>query len=92
MLIAFWIVVVGALVNQLTPNLFSPDPGTVAGNVVMVGGLVTAGQVSVPGPSPVRGSATGTPPAAARDLDSEVGRTTSRPPFIGLTPLTLESA
>ncbi|WP_328605196.1 hypothetical protein OG943_34975 [Amycolatopsis sp. NBC_00345] len=48
-LIAFWIVVVGALANQLTPNLLSHNPGTVAGNVVMVGGLVTAGVAGVIG-------------------------------------------
>ena len=48
-LIAFWIVVVGALANQLTPNLFSHNLGTVAGNVVMVGGLVTAGVAGVIG-------------------------------------------
>ena len=48
-LIAFWIVVVGALANQLTPNLFSANPGTVAGNVVMVIGLAAAGVAGVIG-------------------------------------------
>ncbi|SEP52286.1 hypothetical protein [Amycolatopsis saalfeldensis] len=48
-LIAFWIVVVGGLSNQLTPNLFSSNPGTVAGNVVMVVGLATAGIAGVIG-------------------------------------------
>jgi hypothetical protein len=46
-LIAFWIVVVGGLANQLTPNLFSSNPGTVAGNLVMSGGLVLAGVAGV---------------------------------------------
>ena len=41
-LISFWIVVGGGLAGQLTPNLFSSNPGTVVGNVVMVGGLLTA--------------------------------------------------
>lgn len=45
--IAFWIVVVGGLANQLTPNLFSPNPGTVAGNVIMAGGLLVAGVAGV---------------------------------------------
>jgi hypothetical protein len=48
-LIAFWIVVVGALANQLTPNLFSPNPGTVAGNLIMAAGLVLAGVAGVAG-------------------------------------------
>lgn len=46
-LIAFWIVVVGGLSNQLTPNLFSSNPGTVAGNVVMSLGLLEAGVAGV---------------------------------------------
>jgi hypothetical protein len=40
--IAFWIVGVGALAGQLTPNLTSNNPGTVAGNVVMAAGLILA--------------------------------------------------
>ena len=48
-LIAVWIVGVGGLANQLTPNLFSPNPGTVAGNVVMAVGLVLAGVAGVAG-------------------------------------------
>jgi hypothetical protein len=48
-LIAFWIVVVGGLSGQLTPNLFSANPGTVAGNVVMVIGLAAAGAAGVIG-------------------------------------------
>ena len=41
-LIAFWIVGVGGLTGQLTPNLFSSNLGTVAGNAVMSIGLVLA--------------------------------------------------
>ena len=41
-LIAFWIVVGGALAGQLTPNLLSHNVGTVAGNVVMSLGLIVA--------------------------------------------------
>jgi hypothetical protein len=48
-LISFWIVVGGALANQLTPNLFSPNPGTVAGTLVMAAGLVLAGVAGVAG-------------------------------------------
>ena len=40
--IAFWIVGVGTLANQLPPNLTSHNPGTVAGNVVMAAGLILA--------------------------------------------------
>jgi hypothetical protein len=40
--IAFWIVGVGTLANQLTPNLTSHNSGTVAGNVIMAAGLVLA--------------------------------------------------
>ncbi|MFD5074602.1 hypothetical protein [Streptomyces sp. NPDC058371] len=40
--IAFWIVGVGGLAGKLTPNLTSPNAGTVAGNVVMAAGLVLA--------------------------------------------------
>ncbi|MFI5611943.1 hypothetical protein [Amycolatopsis sp. NPDC051903] len=39
-LIAFWIVGVGGISGQLTPNLVSADLGTVAGNVVMSAGLI----------------------------------------------------
>ena len=39
-LIAFWIVGVGTLANQLPPQLASHNPGTVAGNIVMAGGLI----------------------------------------------------
>ena len=46
-LIAFWIVVVGGLANQLMPNLLSHNPGTVAGNVVMSLGLIVAGVAGV---------------------------------------------
>lgn len=46
-LIAFWIVVVGTIANQLPPNLVSPNPGTVAGNVVMALGLLGAGVAGV---------------------------------------------
>ena len=41
-LISFWIVVLGALANQLTPNLVSHNPGTVGGTVVMSLGLLAA--------------------------------------------------
>ncbi|MBY8883762.1 hypothetical protein K7472_02750 [Streptomyces sp. PTM05] len=37
--IAFWIVGVGGLAGQLTPNLTSHNPGTVTGNVIMTLGL-----------------------------------------------------
>ncbi|MFE0387694.1 hypothetical protein ACFW1F_26975 [Streptomyces bungoensis] len=40
--IAFWIVGVGSLADQLQPNLVSDNPGTVAGNVVMAAGLILA--------------------------------------------------
>ena len=46
-LIAFWIDVVGTVANQVTPNLFSDNAGTVAGNVVMLLGLATAGVAGV---------------------------------------------
>lgn len=39
-LIAFWIVGVGGISGQLTPNLVSSNVGTVAGNVVMSVGLI----------------------------------------------------
>jgi hypothetical protein len=39
-LIAFWIVGVGTLANQLPPQLASPNAGTVTGNVVMACGLI----------------------------------------------------
>jgi len=38
--IAFWIVGVGGISGQLTPNLVSTNLGTVAGNVVMSVGLL----------------------------------------------------
>jgi hypothetical protein len=41
-LIAFWIVGVGTLADQLTPNLTSDNLGTVAGNVIMAAGLVVS--------------------------------------------------
>ena len=41
-IIAFWIAGVGTLAGQLTPNLTSHNPGTVAGNVVMTAGLILA--------------------------------------------------
>jgi hypothetical protein len=37
--IAFWIVGVGTLAGQLTPNLTSDNLGTVTGNIVMAAGL-----------------------------------------------------
>ncbi|WP_020659638.1 hypothetical protein [Amycolatopsis benzoatilytica] len=40
--IAFWIAGVGGISGQLTPNLLSSNPGTVAGNVVMTAGLLLA--------------------------------------------------
>lgn len=40
MLIAFWIVGLGAMADKLQPNLLSHNLGTVAGNVVMTAGLV----------------------------------------------------
>lgn len=40
--ISFWIVGVGGLAGELTPNLFSSNPGTVSGNVIMSGGLALA--------------------------------------------------
>ncbi|HEX3792326.1 MAG TPA: hypothetical protein VHW44_30960 [Pseudonocardiaceae bacterium] len=45
--IAFWIAVVGTLAGQLTPNLFAHNLGTVAGNVVMIAGLLFAGITGV---------------------------------------------
>ncbi|WP_163572218.1 hypothetical protein [Fodinicola feengrottensis] len=44
MLIAFWIVGVGSLADQLQPNLVSSNIGTVAGNVIMAAaaGLILA--------------------------------------------------
>jgi hypothetical protein len=39
-LIGLWIVGAGSLANQLQPNFVSPNPGTVAGTVVMATGLV----------------------------------------------------
>jgi hypothetical protein len=39
--IAFWIVGVGGISGQLTPNLMSSNLGTVTGNVVMSLGLIT---------------------------------------------------
>jgi hypothetical protein len=39
-LIAFWIVVMGTVADQLPPNLVSHNPGTVAGNVIMAAGLL----------------------------------------------------
>ena len=48
-LIAFWIVGVGTLAGQLTPNLVSPNAGTVTGNVVMAVGLVVAALFGVLG-------------------------------------------
>jgi hypothetical protein len=42
-LIAFWIVVMGTVANQLPPNLVSHNAGTVAGTVVMSLGLTFAG-------------------------------------------------
>lgn len=46
-LIAFWIVGVGSLANKLQPNLFSDNVGTVAGNVIMAGGLILAAVAGV---------------------------------------------
>ena len=40
--IAFWIAGVGGISGQLTPNLFSSNPGTSAGNAVMTAGLLVA--------------------------------------------------
>ncbi|WP_103336550.1 hypothetical protein [Amycolatopsis sp. CA-126428] len=40
--IAFWIAGVGTLAGQLTPNLVSPNAGTVAGTVVMAAALLLA--------------------------------------------------
>ncbi|BCJ38469.1 hypothetical protein Athai_59720 [Actinocatenispora thailandica] len=37
-----WIVGAGSLADQLQPNLTSHNAGTVAGNVVMAGGLIVA--------------------------------------------------
>jgi hypothetical protein len=48
-LIAFWIVVMGSVADQLQPNLVSSNPGTVAGNVVMALGLVSSGVAGVYG-------------------------------------------
>lgn len=39
-LIAFWIVGVGGIAGELTPNLLSHNVGTVIGNVVMSLGLI----------------------------------------------------
>lgn len=47
--IAFWIVGVGGLAGQLTPNLVSSNPGTVAGNVVMSLGLIMAFAAGIAG-------------------------------------------
>jgi hypothetical protein len=41
-LISFWIVGVGGLAGQVTPNLTSSNLGTVTGNVVMCLGLIGA--------------------------------------------------
>lgn len=46
-LIAFWIVVMGTVADQLPPNLVSHNPGTVAGNVVMALGLIFAAVTGV---------------------------------------------
>jgi hypothetical protein len=49
-LIAVWIVGVGSLADQVQPQLTSDNPGTVAGVVVMAGGLIltaVAGIVSM---------------------------------------------
>ena len=46
-LIAFWIVVMGTVADQLQPNLVSHNPGTVGGNVVMALGLILAGVTGV---------------------------------------------
>lgn len=46
-LIAFWIVVVGSIADQLEPNLVSHNPGTVIGNVVMSLGLLFAAVTGV---------------------------------------------
>ncbi|WP_067490445.1 hypothetical protein [Actinomadura hibisca] len=46
-LIAFWIVGVGTLAGQLTPNLTSSNAGTVTGNVVMAAGLAFAFVVGI---------------------------------------------
>ncbi|MFC0541486.1 hypothetical protein [Kutzneria chonburiensis] len=61
-LISFWIVVVGGLAGQLTPNLFSPNLGTVAGNVIMTVGLALAGIAGVVGM--IRARRSGTPSRA----------------------------
>ena len=46
-LIAFWIVVMGSVADQLEPNLVSHNPGTVGGNVVMALGLLFAGATGI---------------------------------------------
>jgi predicted nicotinamide N-methyase len=46
-LISLWIVVGGWAAGKLTPNLVSANPGTVAGNAVMVVGLVFAAVTGV---------------------------------------------
>ncbi|KAA2250716.1 hypothetical protein F0L68_38840 [Solihabitans fulvus] len=46
-LIAFWIAVVGTLAGQLTPNLFSHNIGTVAGNAIMTAALLLSGVAGV---------------------------------------------
>lgn len=45
--IAFWIVVMGSVVDKLQPNLTSHNPGTVIGNVVMALGLIFAAVTGV---------------------------------------------
>jgi hypothetical protein len=46
-LIAFWIVGMGSVADQLQPNLLSHNPGTVAGNVLMSVGLLFAAVTGV---------------------------------------------
>ncbi|PWI43641.1 hypothetical protein [Streptomyces sp. ICBB 8177] len=45
--IAFWIVGVGGLAGQLTPNLTSHNLGTVTGNVIMTTGLAVTFVVGI---------------------------------------------
>lgn len=48
-LIAFWIVGVGGISGQLTPNLLSSNMGTVAGNVIMSLGLILTFVIGIVG-------------------------------------------
>ena len=70
-LIAVWIVGVGTLAGQMQPQLTSDNPGTVAGVVVMSGGLILAAVAGVFGMITARRSrrAARTPDAVPAQAD-----------------------